>query len=124
MERTLQIYVRGNNDLPVVNAACTVWNNYTNNVCVGTTNFGGLVSGVVSYWYESYAGDSIVFNDFVIHAELDGDKAANSSFTVGWTAAGGTDTLTLTGTVGTGEWDGAAQVRKKTGNISIGGAKL
>jgi hypothetical protein len=100
IERTLQIYVEGNNDVQVAGAACSVWNNYGQLVISGTTNSCGLVSGVVSYWFESYAGDSIAFNDFRIKAVLGSDTVVNNSFTVGYTTESGLDTLTLLNTAG------------------------
>ena len=101
----MELYARGSNNLPIVNAACTVWNDYTDEVYVGVTDSGGCVSGVVSYFYFDYNNaDSVAYNDFDIHMQIDDEKVSNSAFTVGWTASGGTDTLDLTSTVGTGEW--------------------
>jgi hypothetical protein len=76
------------------------------------------------FYYNRNDPDSAAYNDFTVKMIISQDSTIDSTFTVGWTAAGGTDTLDLIGTVGTGEWGGASQVRKKTGNISIGGAKL
>ncbi|MEW5924481.1 MAG: hypothetical protein AB1746_10885, partial [Candidatus Zixiibacteriota bacterium] len=105
LQRTLDMYVRGNNNLPVVNAACSVWNDYNRLVLSGITDSGGRVSGVVSYLYESVSsGDSLAFNDFRIKAVKGTDVANIGTFTVGPGPAGGTDTLTLNNTVGTGVW--------------------
>jgi len=107
LRRTLQIYVRGNNGLPVVNANVTVRNDYGAAVLTGLTDSGGLVAGVATYHYESQTqADSTKaqFNPFVLQASQGGDNIANNTFTVGWTAAGATDTLDLANTVGTGVW--------------------
>lgn len=100
LQRMLQIYVMGNNDLPVAGAACSVWNNYGQLVIDNTTNSCGLVSGVVSYWFESYAGDSTAFNNFRIKAVLGSDTVVYNNFTVGYTTEGALDTLKLLNTTG------------------------
>jgi len=106
IERTLKIFVRGNNGLPVVGATVTARNGYGQTVVSGTTDNGGRVSGVVTYRYDAngWFSDSTDFNSFTLTTSQGGDSDANNSFTVGWTRAGGTDTLTLSNTVGTGEW--------------------
>jgi len=105
LQRSLDLYVRGNNGLPVVNSACSVWNDYNRLVIAGVTDSGGLVSGVVSYWFErTGSGDSTGFNDFRLKAISGADVITKSTFTVGPAVSGGTDTLTLPNTVGTGEW--------------------
>jgi len=113
LQRTLQIYVVGNNDLPVAGAACSVWNNYGQLVISGTTNSCGLVSGVVSYWFESYAGDSTAFNDFRIKAVLGSDTVVNNNFTVGYTTEGSLDTLRLLNTAG---YDDGTDCRQQQAN--------
>ncbi len=105
LQRMLYIYVRGNNDLPVVNVACSLWNDYGNLVISGISDSGGGVYGVVSYLYEKAgSGDSTGFNDFQVKAVLGSDSALDGSMTVGPGSVGGTDTLTLDNTVGTGTW--------------------
>ena len=106
IERTLSLYARGNNGLPVVGATVTARNSYGQAVVSGTTDNGGRVSGVVTSRYEAngWFSDSTDFNNFSLTASKGGDNDANNSFTVGWNQAGGTDTLTLSSTVGTGEW--------------------
>jgi len=105
LQRTIDVYVRGNNGLPVVNAACSVWNDYNRMVISGVSDSGGRVSGVVSFLYEKAgSGDSTGFNDFRVKAVSGGDVISDGTFTVGPGNVGGTDTLTLPNTVGTGEW--------------------
>ena len=104
--RTLNLYARGSNGLPVGGVTVTARNGYGQTVVSGTTDNGGRVSGVVTYHYDAngWFSDSTAFNNFTLTASMGGDSDANNSFTVGWTRAGGTDTLTLSSTVGTGEW--------------------
>jgi len=52
-QRTLQLYVQGNNDLPVVNAVCSVWNSFGALAFSGVSGNGGNVSGVTPYYYYS-----------------------------------------------------------------------
>lgn len=104
-QRTLRLFARGNNDLPVINAACSVWNNYDQLVLTGTSNGGGEVKGPVSYYYyDRNNSDSAYYQDFTIKMVSGSDVAINNSFTVDWIPAGGTDTLDLANTIGTGEW--------------------
>jgi hypothetical protein len=103
LRRTLHIYVKGNNDLPVTNAGVTVTNNYGQIVLSGSTNNGGRLSGLVSYLYESRAGtDSTTYNDFTVNAYKSNDNA-QITLTVDWDNF--KDTLTLNNTAGDGEWE-------------------
>jgi hypothetical protein len=105
IERTFEVYVQGNNSLPVVGATVTVTNNYGQTVVSGTTNDNGLVSDVVSIRYEgSNQPDSYSFNPHTIVASYAGDQTTVNSFTIDPTADGGDDTLTLASTTGTGSW--------------------
>ncbi|PKK84302.1 MAG: hypothetical protein CVT49_04015 [candidate division Zixibacteria bacterium HGW-Zixibacteria-1] len=105
LQRTLEIYVRGNNGLPIVNAACSVWNDYSRLMITGLSDSGGRVSGVVSYLYDrAGSGDSSAYNDFRIKAIKGADTDLHTTFTVGPNASGKTDTLDLNSTVGTGVW--------------------
>jgi hypothetical protein len=98
LERTLDVHVKGASGQAVSGAACSTWNDYDLLLWADTTDASGDVAGLVSYWYESYAGDSTAFNDFTIKVIKSGDSAMDSTFTVGYTAAGGVDTLTLAAT--------------------------
>lgn len=107
LQRTLDVYIKGNNGLPVVNAACSVWNSYGNLVMTGKTSNGGRASGVVNYgFYAVRVADTLPaqFNNFTVKAGYGGDIAQNTNFTVSWIPSGGTDTLQLPNTIGTGEW--------------------
>jgi hypothetical protein len=98
--RTLAIHVKDASGDPVVSAACTVSNAYAEVVGTGTTNASGNCSTVVTYEYLSQNDlDSlrVQFNDFTIRAQKASDSLEHS-FTVGWTDAGGHDTLQLGGT--------------------------
>jgi len=97
-ERVITIYVEGNDDLPVANAACSVWNSYSQLVLVDSTDGDGVVTDTVSYRFESDGADSTAFNDFTVHVWKEADYTAHTDFTVGWTAAGGVDTVTLAAT--------------------------
>ena len=116
IERTLEIYVKGgvasDTIRPVVGATVEVRNDLDTTVQIlGETNSGGMVSGVVSYIFESKNDadtTSAQFNPFSIIAFLSDDSATNASFQVVHAAAGGTDTLTLTETTGDGAWGGSA----------------
>lgn len=102
--RTLDLYAKGGNGLPVVGATITAENAYGATVYSETTNYYGKASGTVTYYYESNTwSDSAAFNDFTLTASYGSDQDVNT-FTVGYTAAGGTDTLLLANTDGTGEW--------------------
>jgi len=102
LKRTLNIYVRGSNGLPVSGASVTVRNNYNQVVLSGTSSFGGKVSGPVSYLFHSRTqSDSTNFNNFSITVSKDSDNN-NGSITVGWDNF--KDTLLLPNTIGDGEW--------------------
>jgi hypothetical protein len=102
-KRTIDIYARGTNDLPVTGASVTVTNNYGQTVLTGTTNSGGKVSGVVSYRYESRTGtDSTNYNNFTINVSKSSDNA-QGSLTVKWNQY--KDTVDLSSTSGDGTWD-------------------
>ena len=110
-ERTLNIYVKGNNNLPVTNAQVAVVDNYGKTVISGTTNNNGLISGIVTYKFrgndplpdDSYViQDSLNFNDFRIQVSKSTDNTSRY-YTV--TATNAQDTLTLSNTFGDGEWD-------------------
>lgn len=103
--RSLNLYVRGNNGLPVVGATVTAENSYGQTVVSGLSASNGRVYDVVSYYFVAEATpDSLGFNPFTITASYGADETSES-FTVGPLPAGGTDTLTLANTIGTGDWD-------------------
>ena len=103
LRRTVSVYVRGNNGLPVVAANVTLRNAYGQSVLSGTTNNGGRVTGPVSYWYEARtSADSVGFNNFTATATI-ATFSASHSFAVRWNSY--RDTLTLTGLAGTGTWE-------------------
>jgi len=121
IQRTLRIFVRGNNNLPVVGATITAINNYSQTVLSGTTDSGGLVSNIVTYRYEDHpaGNDSTAFNYFQLRANDGVHYDSNLTFTVGWTAAGGTDTLDLD-VAGTGVW-GATGEETDTITVEVTG---
>ncbi|UCD94839.1 MAG: hypothetical protein JSU69_01955, partial [Candidatus Zixiibacteriota bacterium] len=102
--RTVKVYVRGNNGLPVVGASVRVINNFGQNVFTAQTDSGGLARGVATIHFGTYGiedSTNFEFNDFVFSATRGGDSSG-ISFTV--TAGNYRDTLTLQNTVGTGTW--------------------
>ncbi len=100
--RTLKVYIKGSNGLPVSGASVTVRNNYSQIVLTGTTGSDGKVSGPVTYNFQSRAGtDSTGFNNFRINATKGADNA-QVYFLVGWDSF--KDTLTLPATAGDGSW--------------------
>lgn len=102
--RTLNLYAKGANGLPVVGATITAVNAYGVTAFTGSTNYNGKLTGVASYYYEHhFRTDSTAFNDFTLTATYSGDEGAGT-LTVSQTAAGGTDTLLLPNTDGTGQW--------------------
>lgn len=117
LQRTLKVFIKGNNDLPIVNAACSVWNNYNDLVFAGYSDSGGMVAGVADYWKEAEDAPDISYNNFSIKAVFNSDQANNPSFTVGWIPAEGTDTLTLSNTTGTGEWGAGGEIPDETDTI-------
>jgi len=93
IRRTLRILVLGNNALPISGASVTAKNLYNQTVVSGTTGENGLVSGIVTYWYESWAdADSMAFNPFTLIASKSG-QADTALFNLAWNLY--TDTLTL-----------------------------
>lgn len=96
-QRTLAVYVIGNNSLPVPGATVRAVNAYNDTVLLATTDGAGRVSGPVTYLYESrYDGDSTAFNDFVLTAQKDGES--NSiNFTVSNTSADAIIPLNIAG---------------------------
>lgn len=76
-QKTLRVYVYGNNDLPVPGASVWAVNNYGDSVLVGTSDLQGFVAGVVNYDYDRWIGathyDS-VYNDFTLKAKKDNDS--------------------------------------------------
>lgn len=120
-QRTLNLYVRGTNGLPVTEATVSATNNYGTVALSGTSDSHGFVSGVVSYgWYARTATDSTSFNNFTLNASKAGDNT-NVSFTVAWDNY--IDTLDLTATVGDGTWSGETptnEVRIRSGIIRSG----
>ena len=101
--RTLKVFVKGNNNLPVTGANVTVTNNYGQTVLSGVSD-SGIVKGAVAYHYESYNGvDSTNFNDFNISVSRNGETV-NSTITVGPDYGFDRDTLQLTNSTGSGEW--------------------
>jgi hypothetical protein len=100
LQKTLQVYVQGRNGLPVAGATVQAVNNYGRVVMSGTTNINGLISGVVTYHYESRTGtDSLNFNDFTITAQVGSDNT-QISHTVNSNAT--TPTVVLSNTDGGG----------------------
>jgi len=109
--RTLDIVVKGGlNNEPVIGAHVTARNAYGNVVLDGYTNVNGVVSGVVTYYYETRTGtDSTAYNDFVIIATSDGD-ADTVIHTVAWNTS--VPPLVLPNTEGGGSWEmGSVQVQ-------------
>jgi len=101
--RTIDIYARGTNGLPVTGASVTVTNNYGQTVVSGTTSSGGRVSGVVSYRYDCRSGtDSTSYNNFTVNVSKSSDNS-QSSLTVSWNSY--KDTVDLTSTAGDGTWE-------------------
>ncbi|MDF1544734.1 MAG: hypothetical protein P1R58_06485 [bacterium] len=98
LERTINVAAVGDNGLWVDGAQITVTDGYGRNVIFGTAN-GGVISGVVTYWYESNNNsDSTGFNDFTFAVSK--DAASNSSAgTVMWDTK--TVTVSLPGVNGT-----------------------
>ncbi len=99
-QKTLKVYVYGNNSLPVPGSSVWAVNNYGDTVLSGTTNAQGFVAGVVNYDYDLWTGlthfDS-VFNDFTLKARMSGDSVS-IAHTV--TAMSSAPILVLSGTGG------------------------
>ncbi len=88
-QKTLRVYVYGNNDFPVPGASVWAVNNYGDSVLVGTSNSQGFVAGIVTYDYDRWDGaayyDSL-YNDFTLKAKKDNDSTI-VSYTVASTSA-------------------------------------
>jgi hypothetical protein len=112
-ERTLKVYVRGNNGLPVIGAKVIIKNGKGIALDSSYTSPFGLVSKIVRYQWvgRDFAdtlgyGGSPTFNPFVLKAAYANDSIYGRNKTVTRTIAGGVDTLTLANTVGFGSWTG------------------
>ena len=93
-ERTLSILTITSDSVPIEGAICSVFNSYNDVSFIDTSDASGLISGVVSYWYEdNYDLDTTDFNDFVIDAWYGINAGYDSAFTVGWNDF--TDTITI-----------------------------
>jgi hypothetical protein len=114
-ERTLNVYAKGYNNLPVTSAQVWVVNSYGDTVLTGTTNSGGRVSGVVTYNYRAKdplpedgydLEDSLAYNNFTLKTQR-GSDSRTVSFAV--TATSANDTLTLSSTYGDGSWGSGSE---------------
>lgn len=112
LQSTLELYARGTgNDLPIVNAVVHVWDNTGDTADVGdalfngVTDSGGVVSGIVTYYYTQRIAStsSTNYNNFRFRYVFDGDTVWTNQ-AVSWTASSKTDTADFTGVNGTGEW--------------------
>jgi hypothetical protein len=74
LQRSLDIYVKGINGLPVAGAEVSVTNNYGRTVFESTTNGSGFCRGIVNYYYQGSNGDSTDFNDFTIKVRKGNDS--------------------------------------------------
>lgn len=104
LRRTLDVYVRGNNGLPVVGASVTVTDAYDVVQLSGSSSSGGLVSGVVDYLRSFNNPLDSVFRPMQVVASAGSFADTVPAWYVNWSPAGGTDTLDLD-TVGAGSWD-------------------
>ncbi|HET6455556.1 MAG TPA: hypothetical protein VFI02_14215 [Armatimonadota bacterium] len=121
--RTLNIYVKGSNGLPVVGADVWAVNAYGDTVLQAVTDSGGLATDpdtlgtatvyqvydnhVVVRFVSQTETDSTAFGPFVLGGQYDADSTENDSYVVSLTAPLVGDTLTLSLTAGTGEWEDA-----------------
>jgi hypothetical protein len=95
--RTLNLHVKGTNDIGVSQAACSTWDAYGHLIGSGLTNGNGDISLICPYaYYSRTAPDSVGYNDYIIRAQKDTAQAYDSSFTINQVAAIVADTLTLT----------------------------
>ncbi|HUV30003.1 MAG TPA: fibronectin type III domain-containing protein [Acidobacteriota bacterium] len=102
IERTLRIYVQGNNDSLVSNAAVWAVNAYGDTAFVTSTGSTGGATGTARYWQEfRYAADSMQYNDYTLGAAR-GSDTTTIPFTVSWNQY--VSTLTLSNTAGDTEW--------------------
>jgi hypothetical protein len=102
-QRTLELYAKGNNGLPVVGATIYCWDKDGDTVISEITNDGGRVTGIVDYYYYNRFEADTTYNDFIIYGYVGADNDTDT-LTVDWDLSGGTDTLDLSNTIGTGEW--------------------
>ena len=99
LQRTLDVNVVGSNSLTVSGAQVTVTNGYNQTVLSGLTS-NGLLSGPVTYWYESRAGaDSTNFGTFHVKVKKGSDS---TMFDHVVSASSSLPVLTLQNTVGEG----------------------
>lgn len=99
LQRTLKVNVVGNNGLTVSGAQVTVTNGYNQTVLSGLTS-NGLLSGPVTYWYESRAGaDSTNFGTFTVKVKKGSDS---TMFSQAVNATSTLPLLTLSNTPGEG----------------------
>jgi len=99
LQRTLTVYVQGNNTEPVGGATVTVVNNYGRTVMSGATNSNGILSGVVNFYcIQNIGPDSTNYNNFTIKAIKSGDSSV-TTYTVSPTGAA-TPLVTLQNTSG------------------------
>lgn len=108
LRRTVNVYAKGNNGLPVAGANVVVKDNSGATVLSGSTGANGAVSGPVTYRTYSNTGTAQVnFNNFQITVTSPSgtDQASNNAFVVDPSFAGGNDTLLLANTTGSGDWD-------------------
>jgi hypothetical protein len=74
LQRTMKVNVIGNNGLTVSGAQVTVTNGYNQTVLSGLTS-NGVLSGPVTYWYESRGGaDSVSFGTFRVKVKKGSDS--------------------------------------------------
>ncbi len=98
ISKTIEVTVRGNNDIVIPGATTTIRNSYGHQVASGLTNSAGRFAAPVTYLFESRTeADSSGYNNFTVNVQKDGDQT-NQSFTVTPTF-GGLD-LQLANTVG------------------------
>lgn len=103
LRKTLLIYVKGNNALPVPGASVRATNNYGRRVLSGTTDGDGAISGMVTYWWEQRTGsDSTDFNSFTIKVQKGNDSTVITHIV---SSASSPPVITLENTPGEGEED-------------------
>lgn len=113
LQSTLTLFARGTaNGLPIVNASVFVWDQFGDSsvngdaLFNGVTDSGGMVSGVVSYYYAQRIAtvSTTDYNTFKIRYIFGDDTVWTTGKTVGWTEAEKTDTADFAGVSGTGTW--------------------
>jgi len=125
-ERLYDVYVKGNNDLPVVNATVKMYDSLGTLLMNGISNDHGRASCTVSYRYyerDDMVYDTIDYNRCSTYAEVGADNDQNLVI-VSWTTAGGTDTLYLANTAGTGTWLPGEEEEDTTRRNTIKGIKI